>query len=307
MGIPAIDLVLLNLIQKGIDNIRRSPWQLDFIFEDLVDPTLNLQTKYGQQEINNAKNWFMNNDIKVNLAYNRDSVKFPSITIAMNSSVENRDRAILGDVASPTYDELKPDSQYEPTPRIVSGPFPSISYNKSTGLVTIPAPFDTTLVFSGQTLRSAVSGQYYTITSINDSTSFYIPTNINDNFAEGYIAPAYMNLKVRREIALFDESFDISCSVKGDSGELTWLHSIVQYILLREKKYLAEKQNFGLTFISSGPVNGNEWSEIGNGELVYERTIRIDGIVEYTWVSSLVDHIEGTSVTVNFTQPGNIS
>lgn len=303
MGIVSTDLILLNMIQKGIENLRKNPWQLDFVFEDLVSPILDLEKKYGSMEINNAKRYFLNNDIKVNSAWNRDSVRFPSITIQQLSSIQNRDKAVLGDIAPLTFDGTVAPQNYIPTPRIMAGPFPSINYSATTGLVTLPSSFNTTDIYAGQSLYSVVSGQYYTITSVPNATTFYINTGIIDTFTNSYVAPAYMNLFVNREWGIFDESYEISINVKGDVGELIILHNIITYLILKERKNLLEKQNFSITFISSSPIMANNWDELGAAELIYTRNIRIDGQCEQTWVAELDEYIEGINLSLTTTEP----
>lgn len=294
MSFTPSDLVLLKLFKQGMAEIRANPWVLDFIFERLIEEATDLQKTYGEKEIDRAKKWFLKNNIDVRLAYNLDGIQFPCITIELMSQSESKPHATLGDVAAPPWDEDVNQNEYVIKPRSLAGPYPSVNYNLTTGEVTLPDGFDTELIFKGQALYSPNSKNEYVISSINKTTtnSFYINTGVRDDFTGGYITPAYQTLKVRREIAMFNEQYNFKIMVQGDAGHLIWLHTIVSYLLLKFRKTLLEKKNIGLTTISSGPMIQEQQEQYG-GEIVYSREISMEGICEVTWVSDILQKFEG--------------
>lgn len=300
MSFTPSDLVLLKLFKQGMAEIRQNPWVLDFIFERLIEDEMDLQLTYGEKEINRAKSWFLKNNIDVRMAYNLDGVQFPCVSIELTSQSESKQHAMLGDVAAPAWDEDVDQSDYIIKPRTLVGPFPSVNYSLTTGEVTLPDGFDTELIFKNQALFSPNSKNEYLIKSINLSTtnSFFIDSGIRDNFTNGYISPAYKTLKVRREIAQFQETYDFKILVQGDPGYIVWLHTIVSYLILKFRKNLLEKKNIYLSTISAGPIVQERPDDFG-GEIIYSRTISMEAMVETTWVSDLLEKFEGVVFTLD--------
>jgi len=299
MSFTPVDLVLLRAIKESMANIRANPWILDFIFERLIEEGLDLQKLYGEREINRAKSWFLKNNIDVRLAYNLDGVQFPCVAIELLNSNESKQYAVLGDVAAPAWNEDVSQNNYVITPRALVGPFSSVNYSITTGEVTLPDGYDTELIFQNQALFAPLTKQEYIITSLNNTTtnSFYIESGLRENFTGSYITPAYKTLKVRREIAQFQETYNFKILVQGDVGQLVWLHTIVAYLLLKFRKTLLEKKNIGVTTISSGPIMQEDANAFG-GEVIYSRNISMEGIAEVTWVSDLLQKFEGTIFTL---------
>ena len=299
MSFTPSDLVLLKLFKQGMAELRANPFYLDFIFERLIEEDMDLQKTYGQKEIDRAKKWFLSNQIDVRMAYNLDGVQFPCVAIELTSQHESKQHAILGDVGPPSWNEDVDQNDYVIKPRALAGPFPSVNYSLTTGEVTLPDGYDTELIFKNQALYSVKSQTEYIITSINSNTtnSFYIATNVRDDFANSFISPAYKTLKVRREIAQFQETYEFKLLVQGEPGLIIWLHTIVSYLLLKFRKNLLEKKNIYLTTISAGPIVQERPDDFG-GEIIYSRTISMEGMTEVTWVSDVLEKFEGVIFTV---------
>jgi hypothetical protein len=300
MSFTPSDLVLLKLFKQGMAELRANPWVLDFVFERLIEDHMDLQKTYGEKEINRAKSWFLKNNIDVRLAYNLDGVQFPCVAIELLSQSESKPHATMGDVAAPTWDEDVDQDQYVTKPRSLVGPFPSVNYNLTTGEVTLPDGFTNELIFTGQALYAPGSNNEYVVSSINLNTtnSFYIEEGVRDNFTGSFISPAYQTLKVRREIALFQEMYNFKLMVQGDPGYLIWLHTIVSYLILKFRKTLLEKKNIFLTTITSGPMVQESADQYG-GEIIYSREIHMEGTCEVTWVSDLLQKFEGVIFTLD--------
>ncbi len=294
MSFAPSDLILLQLFKQGMADIRANPYLLDFIFDQLLVPENDLLKSYGQREVDRAKRWFMNTAIDVRLAYTMQEIKFPVLAIEMLNQAEMKQYAVLGDVAAPVWDSDVSQNEYVIKPRALAGPYPSVNYSLTTGLVTLPTGFDTELIFPNQALLSNKSQEEYLITSINSSVSnaFYIATDIRDDFTNSYIAPAYKTLKVKRNIIQLSESFNFKMLVNGDPGPLVWMHQIVSYLILKYRKTLLEAKNMFLSTITSGPFM-QENPESYGGEVVYSRSIMMDSQSEVTWVSSIDEKLEG--------------
>ncbi len=294
MGMPQSDLILLELFKQGMANLRANPYLLDYALDELLVPENDLLKSYGQKELDRAKRWFLNTAIDVRLAYTMESIKFPVLAIEMLNQAEMKQYAVLGDVAAPVWDTDVSQNEYVVKPRALAGPYPSVNYSLTTGLVTLPAGFDTELIFQNQALLSNTSQEEYIITSINSSVSnaFYIAAGVRDDFTNSYIAPAYKTLKVKRNIIQLSESFNFKMLVQGDPGPLIWMHQIVSYLILKYRKTLLEAKNIYLSTITSGPFM-QENPESYGGEVVYSRSIMMDSQSEVTWVSNIDQKLEG--------------
>ncbi len=302
MSFTPTDLILLRGIKEGIAWMRANPYILDWVFERLIEEGMDLQKSYGQQEINRAKSWFLKNNIDVRMAYNLDGIQFPCVSIELLNQTESKQHATLGDVAADVWNEDVTDNPYVIKPRTLVGPFPSVTYDITTGLVTIPDDFDTELIFVNQALYSPASDTEYIITKINDEQSFFIETDLRENFANSYIACAFRSLKAQRGIAQFNETYNIKVLVNGDQGHLVWLHTIVSYLLLKFRQDLLEKKNIGLTTISSGPLQQENPGEYG-GEAVFSRNISMEALIEVTWLKTLAERFEGAVFSLTFEEP----
>ena len=295
MSLSQSDIILNKVIREGLDFIRQYPYHLDFVFQDSQSKIVKDQ--FGQREIDAAKTWFLQTNIPVFSTFRIDKPQYPCVTVQVMSSNESKQYAALGETAY----EISPEeinSQGLIAPTISSGPF-SPSYTSTTGLITLPSGYDTSLIFAGQGLFSPTSQVTYTITSINSINSFTIATGLVENFTGAYVVPAYQTLHVTRNIAQFEEAYQINCIVSGMPGEVYWLTSVVSYILLQKRQFLLEQNNIQLGTISIGPIEQDSISDV---ETFFQRSISMTGIVEVSWLETLDQHIEGISSIINAVQ-----
>ncbi len=298
---PQSDLVLIKALTDGLMYLRQNPWQLDYIFQDVM--ATNLSQEFGKEEIARAKKWFLRTEIPVFSVYRLDKPIYPCISVSVISSVENKERSALGEIDPMVFPEEETVNKQDlvSVPDMIAGPF-SPSYDFTTGIVTLPEGYDTDLIFVNQGLYSPASNTIYPILSIESGTTFKIEANVRDNFTNSFIKPAYDVLKVIRHIANFDEQYEINCNVKGTPGELFWLHAITLYILLQRRQYLLEKFNIGLGNLSSGEIHLDESQSPEN---FFVKTINMTGYVEVRWVDCLSEYVEGVSGTVNMLKSGD--
>jgi len=131
--------------------------------------------------------------------------------------------------------------------------------------------------------------------AVTSDTEFVIDTDLSENMTGAYTISAYNSLKVVRRVSLFDEKYEINMIVAGSPGELYWLSSIIQYLLLQRRQYLLEKFNISLSSISLGEIS----QEQDGPEQFFIRTISMDGYVENRWVDNLSEYIEGITGEMN--------
>ena len=295
MSISQSDLILNKIIREGIADIRKNNYHLDFIFQDSQSNIVKDQ--FGRREIDAAKTWFLQTNVPVFSTFRIDKPQYPCVTVQVMSSNESKQYSSLGESAYEIFPE-EVDSQGILAPQISCGPF-SLSYVSATGLITLPSGYDTSLIFAGQGLFSPTSQITYTITSINSINSFTIATGLVENFTGAYVVPAYQTLHATRNIAQFEEAYQINCIVSGNPGELYWLISVVSYILLQKRQFLLEQNNIQLGTINIGPIEQDSISDV---ETFFQRSISMTGIVEVSWLETLDQHIEGISSIINAVQ-----
>ncbi|HMG15264.1 MAG TPA: hypothetical protein VK590_07460 [Saprospiraceae bacterium] len=301
MSISQSDLVLIKALTEGLAYLRRNPWQLDYVFQDVTASNLNVE--FGREEIQRAKKWFLKTEIPVFGVYRLDKPIYPCITVSVLSSNESEAHAALGEIDPMVFpeDETVNKQDLVSVPDMIEGPF-SPSYDITTGIVTIPDEFSTELIFVNQGLYSQTSNTTYQIQAILSDKTFLIDKGIRDNLTNSFITPAYNVLKVMRHIANFKEQYEINCCIKGTPGELYWLHAITTYVLLQRRQYLLEKYNIGLSNLSSGEM---VLDEAQSPENFFQRRIIMTGMAEVRWVDCLSEYLEGVIGEINLVKSGD--
>lgn len=285
------DVVIREAILKGLDDLRAEPWLIDFIFAQMKSPTL--ASKYGQKEIDNAKDWFQNNKIEVNLRYRNDKDHFPSVTIALGGSAEKDELKTLGDLTSETV-TLFPKDINKPIKPILSSFVPE-SFDPSTGAIVVPSSVKVRGLSPGQVIVNSQTGEGAEIIAFQGNTIFIAP-DLTLDASRLTVLPQFMFYKARVESTKFQETYQIGCHVHGDPSSLLWLHSIVVYSLLRYRESLLEGMCFDISSISSSDLAPNQNFEGPGGEIVYSRYISLTGQVENSWIKAPKRIIEAVEV-----------
>lgn len=294
MSIAQSDILLLNVIKQGIADLRKHPFFIDFVFEyDQLD-LVNLN--YGKKEIERAKNWFLQNYIDVGFEWSFDQARYPSIIISNPSSVESKPMASLGDCDMP-HEEYITEQDLIEQPIYILGPI-NVSYDLSSGIVTLPNTLiEYPFIFKGQGLVSKKSNTVYPIEEILSEKEFRIQKNVRDDFTESYVRPQFNKLKINRHIAHFEQKYEITCRVNGETAAIIWLHDILLYILLRYRSLL-EQNTFSLSSVSSTGVN-MENDEAHGKNIIYSKTIYMDSLVQSRWVQDFSQLYEGVITDIN--------
>lgn len=287
------DVVIRDLIVRGIEDMRKNLWLIDDVFSSLsTDP--DYKDKYGAKEIDAAKDWFVNNKIEVNLRYRHDKDQFPCVTIALGSSSEIEDMKHLGDLST-QVETLMPNQIGKPIPYILK-PFVPSSYNQSTGELTVPSTVKLRAVRPSQILVDPDTGNGYIIQAV-EKNKIIIEAGTQLSLSRAGVVPRFQFYKARREHTFFNESYSIGCHVHGDPAALLWLHAIVVYLILRYRESLLEAKCFTQSSISSSDLTPNSAFEGLGGENVYSRYITLSGMVENTWLKTPTRVIEAVEFT----------
>jgi len=287
------DVVIAEAIRQGLDDMRKNPWLLDDVFSSFATDD-SLKDKYGQKEIDNAKDWFLNNKIEVVMRYRLDKDQFPLVTIALGSSTEIEDMKHLGDLST-QVETLMPSKIGQPIPYIVK-PFVPEAYDQSTGILTVPDSVSLRGVRAGQILVDPDKGLGYVIQDILPE-GILLEIDLELTLSRAGIVPQYQVYRARREHTFFQEQYSIGCHVHGDPAPLLWLHAIVTYTILRYRESLLESKCFTQSSISSSDLMNNPNFEGPGGENVFSRYITLSGMVENSWLKSPKRIIEAVEVT----------
>lgn len=280
MAIWAGDVLVKKAIQQGIQDMQNNIWLLNDVFSSLTTVS-DLREEYGDSEIQNAKDWFMNNAIEVALKYRKDSDKFPLISIALGSSEEALEERSLADL-SPEVDVIMPLDINKPIGYILQ-PFVPGAYDPTTKTLSIPDTVDISGVTPGMVLINPANGIGYVIEHVTNGA---LTLNVVGNFSgtQFGVIPQYRFYKVRRERAFFNEVYTIGCHVHGDPAALLWLDAITSYILLRYREALLEARGFNLSYFGRSDFSPNP--NFAMPETVYSRYITLRGKVENSWLKT---------------------
>lgn len=285
------DVIIREAILRGLQDIRLEPWLIDDIFSQFKHPALS--QKYGDKEIQNAKDWFSANQIEVNLRYRNDKDQFPCVTIALGSSVEKDDLKTLGDLTA-EVETLLPETINKPIKYILA-PFVPESYDQQSGELKVPSNISMRGVRPGQILVDPTNGSGVVIQGVQGNT-ILLEEGLDLELTKAGVVPKFQIYKARRESSKFQENYSIGCHVHGDPSTLLWLHSIVCYSLLRYRESLLEGMCFDISSFSSTDLAPNQNFEGPGGEMVFSRYINLTGQVENSWLKSPQRIIEAVEV-----------
>ena len=291
-GIFQSDILIKTGIEAAIADMRANPWVLDYMFYGLRQDPLS-RKQYGEIEVNRAKQWFLNNDIKVLGSYQLSKEALPCISIDLMSSVE--EVSSLGDVNAVPDESIDAVTPGIAQPAYTFGPF-TPSYNSLTGHVTLPANMATLLIFSGQILIDQTLQKGYVITEVLDQQHFNIIKGlVNPNFNNTYIAsnPGQNTYIQTIESCFFKETWSIGVHCYEDPFFTYYLYSILMYIFLRYKQANFEARGFERTVISAGDYKPDE--RFG-GQTIFSRYITVSGAVKYYWPKYITQPIQGVLV-----------
>jgi len=280
-GIHQSDVILRTAIQAGLDDIRQNPKLLDYVFASLPRDPLTYK-EYGVQQIDSAKEWFLSQDIPVFMNTRVDENKIPCITIGVQSSSEGS--ATLGDVNYETVEEV-----YW-TEKIVYYDLSLRSYNPATGICSLPSSAEVEL-FAGEKIL-APSGNTYEILDVLDPWTFQIAEGIVEAISQVKVVSAKKSV-VTLESLEFRETFEVGCHVHSEPIYLTYLWSVLIFILLRYKEELIEGRGLERTTISANGVVLNTQFPIQ--QPVFTRVTTVTGFVRQYWPKFVRNPIEGVT------------
>lgn len=284
MGIFQSDLTIKTAIELGLEDMRENPWLLEDALSDCIQNPY-LVDKYGQKQIDAAKEWFANNRVEIYMSQRNDKDKFPCINISLGNSSEKEDMKTMADQSTESV-VLLPQQINKPIPFIVK-PFDLISYDSGTGEVEVDKTIKgMTSVSPGMILVDPKTGNGYVIEEITPD-AIVIEEDLDlTGIAQLAVVPKNQFYTARREHSFFQETYQIDCNAHGDPQTLLWLWTVVIYSILRYREGMLEAQGFTQSTVASSAMSPNSFYTTAGGEVVWNRTITLSGMVENSWIKS---------------------
>lgn len=292
LGIFQADVIIRSAIIEGIADLRRNPYLLDYILAGLAQDELTKKA-YGEKEIAQFKKFFLRTEIPVVMNTRRGIPQLPAISIMLQESAEVEQTH--GDINYETQETREADW----TP--LAGPFAPTAYDPATGNMTLPPSLIEELVVVPGMFVIDATGKAFEIvdmvaTETNDVVVVLGSKDIVADFRKSFIKGAQPKLVTTLESVSLRETYSIGCHVEGKSIHLTYLHSILIFILLRNKQALLEARGFESTSLQSGPFDFDRATEV---ETAYARFVSISGRVRHTWPKAVTERVQ--AVNAGFT------
>jgi hypothetical protein len=284
LGIHQSDIIIRSAVIAAIADLRANPWLLDYVFASLARDTLTMKT-YGEQEIAQAKKWFQNTNITVIMNVSMNEVKFPCISIALTSSNEVEQEGTLSDTHYKPFESN--DSQW-PT---LAGPLQPLAYNAGTGILNIDPKGLSTLVLAPGMIIVDKVGKQYPILEVLEQSVVVIKSGTVADFGAMVIKPARPAYVTELESSLYRETYAIGAHVDSEPVHLTYLHSILVFVLLRYKQALLEARGFERTLLTSSDFRRDDQTI---PEFVFSRYCQISGSVRQAWPKTVKPKITST-------------
>lgn len=287
LGVFQSDIIIRTGIKAALDDIRANPWLLDFTFQSLLSDSLT-RSYYGEDELRMAKDWFINTDIPIKMAYQIDHIRSPIIAITLADSSEAE--STLGDIHYESHEDIDPIEIMVVKP--IAGPFTPVSYNSQTGIMVLPSGVSTASIFPGQYVKDNVNGKTYVIETVTED-GVGIAANTQANFTKATIEATSPYYVASLESISYRESFKIEIFVPANHTQLLYLHSVLIFALNRYKQKYFEARGFERSTISSQTLGLFS----SDPEIIFTRGVVLTGYVRQYWPKDIVPKIDGVSVS----------
>lgn len=292
-GMHQSDLILRSSLLEMIEDLRQNPWLIDFCFASLrKDERLR---KLYAQEIEQVKKWFMDTDFPVVVCPRTDEPQLPCVTIQIAASNEVDGETTLGDVHYEPFE----DTDSTPDWPDLCDPFTPLSYTPATGEIVLPDSVAAQLVVVAGMQLIDTNGKAIPIVEVDDGVTIFVAPNTVLDLRASTIRGVYPSYQVRLESSQFRETYLIGVHVNNEPVYATYLHSLIQFQLLRRKEDLLEGRGVERTSVQTADLRTLQNFELQWG---FEKYITMVGTVRNYWPKTIAQKIETTSFTPTFTQ-----
>ena len=290
LGIYQSDIIFHSALVEAIADLRRNPWLLDYVFSGLVHDPLT-QQQYGKKQIDLAKNYFLKTNFPVVMNLHAEGVVYPCFSIALVSCDECENT--LADVHYTVAEDC--DDNWP----VLYGPFIPQNYTYSTGTMDLPDDIVSQLVVAPGMVVVDKKGNSYPIQDVTDNQAIILTAGTVGDFNGATIKGQRPTQALQLESCNFRENFSIGVHVTDDGKgtTLSWLFSILKFILLRYRQSLFESRGFERTTLNFSPPKMEIEGE-GGEQRFLSRYANITGYARDVWPKLLVPKFTSTSLLI---------
>lgn len=283
-GIYPTDIIIRSAVQEAFDELRREPWLMEFAFQALLSDELTVK-QYGAKLVEAARDWILENNIKITLGYKINNIAIPHIAIWLGDQQEAE--ATTGDVHDVPSESIPWIMAVKPLMT-----FTAAAFDRATGVITLPAGKSTTAMFAGMHVLDKSRGRNFEILEIVDGQSFRIAADQDINLTGAQIVNRDQLWRVNLESIVNRETFNIDVVVQGDSVKCIILYGLLRWALNRGKQRLLEARGFERSQLSGSGImiaaDGDNAAQI-----LFKRTLTITGFTREYWPKDVRAPIQG--------------
>ena len=293
LGLSQTDLLLKTALEVGIHELRRRPDLIDYCFAWLPKDQLTAAT-FGENELTQARRWFLATEIPVVAGYLLDRAKLPCVSVTML-----RDSEAQNTLADSHYDT----HEYRGGWPDLSCPFVPVAYSPATGVMRLPKEVVSALfVVAGQVLVDRL-GRTAEIRERLSRDQIRVDADIQLEVSGLVIRGRKPAKLVTLRSAYFEESFLVGAHVMDDQSRTIWLYTIVKFALLRGRRALLEGRGFDCTSISGSDLKQIQYLDT-NSQPGFARYLTVSGKALNVWPDEERDPAEAIRWSWTFSPVG---
>jgi hypothetical protein len=133
------------------------------------------------------------------------------------------------------------------------------------------------------------AGRPFSILQVIDDITVLLAPGLGADFSKVLLKGPRPKFITELESLSFRETYAVGCHASGEAIHLTYLHSILTFVLLRYKQVLLEARGFERSTLSSAEFSRNPAFE---SEVVYSRFINITGYIRNYWPKASAERLE---------------
>lgn len=269
LGVHQSDMILRSALVEMLEQIRKDPSLIDWIFSGLLADGLTAK-EFGKRALLDAKDWFLKTKVNVYHGLAQAPPEFPAITMVLQESAET-DKT-LGDKH---YDVDEPLGSYP----VAVKSFAAVDYDPINSILTFPQDIADNVYLSTNMDVVDKVGKKHRITELLDDDRKVVIDGGPGDFREASLVYSFP-YRIQLESVQCRETYQVGVHVQGPPVYLMVLHSIVVFGLWRYKQSLLEARNFAESSFSSSDFAK---SPTMGQEAEYSRYISLSGTVKQFW------------------------
>lgn len=280
MGIILTDYVVESVIRDGLKDLRDRPALIDDLFSTLLDP--HLVVDYGEQVLNQIKEYVIGNKIYVVQSYNLTGAKFPCYSINLDQCVESDKEAFFQDYGSSSTTPI--------TPAIVVNAFAANSYDPVTGVVSVPDIVDLSTVTPLNFLVDGIGTNYQIVggvSNVTGSKQFNIGKGLGTPPDLSGTVEIWSSVSVQIQetgIVPFRERLMIGVYAQNDPNVCKWMYYLLMYFLHQRKASLEARD------VQLSSITASDFSRMEDlPEHIYARYVSLNCLTYFEWNAALTD------------------